>query len=95
MDWGSAFARFHARSFGEAVLPVLRTNIGESARAFVTSNGGAAYLPASIVENSRPRLYAVPKAPEYSRKLCAAYRGNSDKLSLIESVLDVFDGLQA
>jgi DNA-binding transcriptional LysR family regulator len=95
MDWGSAFARFHARSFGEAVVPVLRTNISESAKAFVTSNGGAAYLPASVVENTRPLLYPVPEAPEYTRKLCAAYRSNSDKLSLIESVLDVFEGLEA
>lgn len=94
MDWGSAFARFHARSFGEAVAPALRTNIGESARAFVASRGGAAYLPASSAEESKPKLYPVPEAPEYSRKLYAAYRSNSDKLALIESVLDVFEGLQ-
>ena len=30
-----AFARFHAKRFGEAVLPVLRTNLSESAREFV------------------------------------------------------------
>lgn len=94
MDWGSAFARFHARSFGESVVPVLRTNISESAQAFVVGNGGAAYLPSSAVESARPRLYAVPEAPEYTRKLCAAYRSNSDRLTLIESVLDVFEGLE-
>ena len=91
MDWGSAFARFHTRSFGDGVVPVLRTNISESARAFVAANGGAAYLSPSAVENEKPRLYPVPEAPEYTRKLCAAYRSNSDKLALIESVLDATD----
>ena len=95
VDWGSAFARFHARSFGEAVAPALRTNISESARAFVAgSRGGAAYLPDSAAEESTPKLYPVAEAPEYTRKLCAAYRSNSDKLGLIESVLDVFEGLR-
>lgn len=94
MDWGSAFARFHARSFGDGVVSVLRTNISESARAFVTANGGAAYLPPSAVEGETPRLFPVAEAPEYTRKLCAAYRGNSDKLALIESVLDVFEGIE-
>ena len=94
VDWGSAFARFHAKRFGETVLPVLRTNISESARDFITGNGGAAYLPPSMVENRKPVLYPVEDAPEYTRALCAAYRSNSDKLALIESVLDVFQGLE-
>lgn len=94
VDWGSAFARFHAKRFGESVVPVLRTNLSESAREFVAANGGAAYLPPSLVDARKPALYAVPKAPEYSRTLCAAYRSNSDKLTLIESVLDVFEGLE-
>lgn len=94
MDWGSAFARFHARSFGDGVMPVLRTNISESARAFVVASGGAAYLAPSAVDSEKPRLYPVPEAPEYTRKLCAAYRSNSDKLALIESVLDVFEGIE-
>ncbi|MDJ0878823.1 MAG: LysR family transcriptional regulator, partial [Halieaceae bacterium] len=55
VDWGSAFARFHAKCFGEGVVPSLRTNISESARAFIASNGGAAYLPASLAEAGRPR----------------------------------------
>jgi len=94
MDWGNAFGRFHAKRFGDAVLPVLRTNISESARGFVAGNGGAAYLLSSAAEASRPTLYPVANAPEYRRSLCAAYRGNSDKLTLIEAVLDVFDGVE-
>ncbi|MEE4661015.1 MAG: LysR family transcriptional regulator [Halieaceae bacterium] len=94
MDWGNAFGRFHAKRFGDAVLPVLRTNISESARGFVAGSGGAAYLLSSAAEASRPTLYPVADAPEYRRSLCAAYRGNSDKLTLIEAVLDVFDGVE-
>ncbi len=94
VDWGSAFARFHAKRFGEALLPVLRTDLSESAREFILGNGGAAYLPPSMVEGRKPALYPVAGAPEYSRTLCAAYRSNSDRLALIESVLDVFEGLE-
>ena len=91
MDWGSAFARFHAKRFGENVTPVLRTNISESAGAFIRNNGGAAYLPSSIANLSK--LHRVEQAPSYERKLHAAYRSNTEKLSLIESALDVFEGL--
>ncbi len=94
VDWGSAFGRFHAKRLGEAVLPVLRTNIGESAAQFVRDNGGAAYLPATLQRLPGARLHKVDDAPEFSRKLHAAYRTNSDRLSLIESVLDIFEGLE-
>ena len=94
VDWGSAFARFHAKRFGETVLPALRTNIGESASAFIRSNGGAAYLPDSIACLHARKLHLVGGAPDYSRKLHAAFRSSSDKLALIESVLDVFEGLE-
>ncbi|MEP5766067.1 MAG: LysR family transcriptional regulator [Halieaceae bacterium] len=94
VDWGSAFARFHAKRFGELVLPTLRTNIGESASDFIRANGGAAYLPASLVDAGKASLYPVADAPQYTRQLHAAYRSNSDRLALIESVLDVFEGLE-
>jgi DNA-binding transcriptional LysR family regulator len=94
VDWGSAFGRFHTRRVGETVLPVLRTNIGESAAQFLRDNGGAAYLPATLLGLPGVRLHKVDKAPEFSRKLHAAYRSNSDRLPLIESVLDVFEGLE-
>ncbi len=55
-DWGSAFARFHAKRFGERVTPVLRTNIGQSAREFIIENGGAAYLPPTLVKSTRKRF---------------------------------------
>lgn len=94
VDWGSAFARFHAKRFGETVLPILRTNIGESATEFVRDNGGAAYLPATLVQDHKGKLYRIDDAPVYKRKLHAAYRSSSDRLPLIESVLDVFEGLE-
>jgi DNA-binding transcriptional LysR family regulator len=93
VDWGSAFTRFHARRFGENVVPVLRTNISESAGDFISSNGGSAYLPESIARRSR-KLHPVADAPTFSRKLHAAYRSNSEKLPLIETVLEVFGALE-
>ncbi len=94
VDWGSAFARFHAKRFGESVVPVLRTNLGESAAQFIVDNGGAAYLPPTLVRGFRSKLHRVGDAPEYSRALHAAYRSNSDRLALIEAVLNEFDGLE-
>ena len=94
VDWGSAFARFHAKHFGDTVLPVLRTNIGESATEFIRASGGAAYLPAILVQAHKRKLHLVKDAPVYTRKLHAAYRSNSDRLPLIEAVLDSFEGLE-
>jgi DNA-binding transcriptional LysR family regulator len=93
IDWGSAFARFHAKRFGEGVLPVLRTNVAESAVRFILENGGAAYMTGTLAGAGKRRLYRVDEAPEYTRKLHAAYRSASDRSSLIEAVLDVFEGL--
>ena len=94
IDWGSAFARFHSKCFGEVVLPVLRTNVAESAVRFILENGGAAYMPVALAESGRRRLYRVDDAPVYTRKLHASYRLASDRLPLIEAVLDVFEGLK-
>ena len=94
VDWGSAFARFHAMRFGDEITPVLRTNIGQSAREFIVEHGGAAYLPETLVKTTRKKLYRVTDAPVYTRQIHAAYRENSDKIDLIESVLDSFDGLK-
>jgi DNA-binding transcriptional LysR family regulator len=94
IDWGGAFARFHAKRFGEVVLPVLRTNVAESAAGFIFENGGAAYMPKTLAESGKRRLYLVDEAPVYTRKLHATYRLASDRLSLIEAVLDVFIGLK-
>lgn len=94
VDWGSAFARFHAKRFGEALAPVLRTNIGESACAFIRQCGGAAYLPPTVVRGHTRSLHLVADAPVFTRTVNAAYRSNSDRLELIEAVLDSFDGLK-
>jgi DNA-binding transcriptional LysR family regulator len=93
VDWGTAFTRFHAKQFGENVAPVLRTNISESAGDFIRSNGGSAYLPESIARRGR-KLHRVAGAPAFSRKLHAAYRLNSEKMELIEAVLEVFGALE-
>ena len=93
VDWGSAFARFHSQRFGEHVVPVLRTNISESARDFIRA-GGAAYLPQSLAEGAKPTLHPVNDSPVFNRKVHAIYRSNSDKLALIETVLESFASIE-
>jgi DNA-binding transcriptional LysR family regulator len=94
VDWGSAFARFHAKRFGDSLAPMLRTNIGESACAFVRKCGGAAYLPPTFVRGYARSLHQVTDAPVFTRSVQAAYRSNSDRLELIEALLDSFEGLE-
>jgi DNA-binding transcriptional LysR family regulator len=94
VDWGSAFARFHARRFGEELAPMLRTNIGESACSFVRKCGGAAYLHSTLVRPYTRSLHPVADAPVFTRTIHAAYRSNSDRVELIETVLDSFEGLE-
>jgi len=94
VDWGSAFARFHAKRFGESLAPMLRTNIGESACALIQKCPGAAYLPPTLVRGHTRSLHLVADAPVFTRTIHAAYRLNSDRLELIEAVLDSFEGLE-
>lgn len=92
VDWGGAFARFHARQFGEISAPALRTNMGDVACDFIRK-GGAAYLPATLAGPHRS-LHVVADAPVFSRSLQAAWRGGSDRLPMIDEMLDQFEGIE-
>lgn len=88
VDWGTAFAMFHARRFGDTPPASLHTNMASVAIAYLQQHAASAYLPASLLQLESPRqLAAVKNAPSFSRELYMVYRGNSDKRELIESLL--------
>lgn len=94
VDWGTSFQIQHAQEFKGARPPVLQTNTGRIALECILSNGGAAYLPASLI---RPylndgQLYIVPHAPVISRTVYASFHASSGREELIERVIDQISG---
>jgi DNA-binding transcriptional LysR family regulator len=88
MDWGEGFARFHARQFGEQLVPALRTNMPELATDYLVDRGGASYLPSGMRKVlSKRGVYPVRDAPQFSRELSVVYRGNTEQREMIEKIL--------
>ncbi|WP_430459741.1 LysR substrate-binding domain-containing protein [Thalassolituus sp. LLYu03] len=90
VDWGTSFQIQHAQEFKGARPPVLQTNTGRIALDCILSNGGAAYLPASLI---RPyvdsgRLHIVPGAPVIGRTVFASFHAGSGREELIGQVID-------
>lgn len=95
LDWGGSFARFHARHYGDAVLPRLRTNMRDVATAYIAGNGGACFLPASLKTTlAESGLAPVRGAPVFSRPLNIAYHSGSPQRELIESVARRLSGVK-
>jgi len=90
IDWGRAFAMFHARRFSEPVQSAMRTNSDAIALDFILESGGAAYFPKNR-EGSlmKQGLMPVTDAPVFKRLIKAVYRVNSERIDLIKKVLDV------
>lgn len=95
LDWGGGFARFHSRIFGDQPVPVLRSNMNDSAIDYLAARGGACFLPASLEKLlARGGLWPVNGAPDFSRQLNVAYRSGSAQRQLIELVAEYFTGVQ-
>ncbi|MEQ8516212.1 MAG: LysR substrate-binding domain-containing protein, partial [Chromatocurvus sp.] len=95
LDWGAAFARFHARRFGEHPVTRLQTNMIQVASDYLAHNGGACYLPESqrrkLVESG---LHPVPDAPEFERQLHMAWHASAAQRDVLEGIADGFAGLR-
>jgi DNA-binding transcriptional LysR family regulator len=89
VDWGTAFARNHARLFPDLPAPALHMNLGLLARRYLDHSDGAAYLPEqmlSTVHGGR-RLYRVKSAPQIERPVFAVFRTSSDRKETIREAL--------
>jgi LysR family transcriptional regulator, flagellar master operon regulator len=89
VDWGTAFARNHARLFPDLPAPALHINLGLLARRYLDNCDGAAYLPEqmlSVTHGSR-RLYRVKSAPQIERPAFAVFRTGSDRKDAIRQAL--------
>jgi DNA-binding transcriptional LysR family regulator len=89
VDWGTAFARNHARLFPELPAPALHMNLGLLARRYLDRCEGAAYLPEQMVSTAHGsrRLYRVKSAPQIERTAFAVFRTGSDRKDTIRQAL--------
>ncbi len=92
VDWGSAFANFHAKKFGEGLVSSLHVNLSSIAINIIGSKGGAAYLPISTVD-ALETLYHVPEAPSFKRPIYACYLEGNERVDLIRKVVAFLDGI--
>jgi LysR family transcriptional regulator, flagellar master operon regulator len=86
VDWGAAFALFHARRFGSRDSR-LYTNLAGVALDCLLAADGCAYLPESLLGEANPGLHRVDGAPEFSRPLYLAYRVENEYAHSIQRLL--------
>jgi len=92
VDWGTSFALFHAKRFGEIPPAVLRVNLAAIAVSYLSAEAGSAYLPQSLLPET-PFLHQVKAAPSFSRPIYATYREGSDNPALISQVIELLQGI--
>ena len=101
VDWGSAFDVQHARCFPELSAPKLRTGSARIALELIQQNGGAAYLPQTMVHSllANHSLHLIAEAPVMQRELFAvslpkaAQRGQISQIVL--QLRDLLAGITA
>jgi LysR family transcriptional regulator, flagellar master operon regulator len=92
VDWGVSFAMIHARQYPDMPPPRLRAEVGRIALSFLSSSGGAAYLPEAMVsEYLGSSLFRVSDAPVVYKDVYALYSQASNKREVIETALNWFD----
>ena len=92
VDWGTSFKIQHAKHFPSIPSPSLHMSMGRNALACLLACGGSAYLAKTMVTNLLEDnvLFSVSDAPVIKRPCYAIYRTGTDKLALIDEVLNRF-----
>lgn len=93
VDWGTAFKTQHGQLFVGAPAAVLQTNTGRMALDFLLTNGGAAFLPKSLLTPylDLGQLHLVPGSPCISRTAYASYITESER---VESFLKIINAIK-
>lgn len=92
VDWGLAHALNHRRLFPDAPEPHVRLANAGMALHHLTTLGGTAYLPESLVQEKlqNGELYLVEDAPIIELTVYAVYPVRSNRSQLIREVLSLF-----
>jgi len=89
VDWGTHFASLHEDYFPQRPIAAVRVNVGSIALGLIENCGGAAYLPASLVNDKlkQGKLHRVENAPEIALKAYAIFHLHGEHRNLIEQLL--------
>ena len=92
VDWGLSHALQHRRLFPDAPEPWTRLAGGAMALSYITSLGGAAYLPEAMIEKAikDQQVFLVDDAPLIEHRVYAVYTVRSGRKELIDEVLSYF-----
>ncbi len=86
VDWGTAFASFHAERIGDRLKPSLHANMASIALAVIVAEGGSAYLPQSLVQG-RQDIYEVEGAPVFKRPIFACFRRENVNVEVLRELV--------
>ncbi|SRR5690625_8493 len=92
VDWGAAFALFHARRFGSRESRI-QTNQASVALDYLQAGDACAYLPESVLGDASFGLHRVDGAPTFSRPLHLAYRVENEHAQGIQQLLPLLTTL--
>lgn len=92
VDWGTSFAMFHAKRFGEVPPAVLQVNLASIAISYLRENPGSAYLPQSFLEEL-PYLHQVKGTPAFNRPIHATFREGNEQPELVRRVIELLRGV--
>ena len=93
VDWGTAFAGFHARKLGDRLIPSLHVNLISIAQTVIEGEGGSAYLPRSVAERSET-LQVVSDAPVFKRPIYACYRQLNVNVEVIRNLVKLLKDIR-
>lgn len=93
VDWGTAFGGFHARRIGEKLKTTLHANMASIAQSVIDAEGGSAYLPQTMAEQS-DTLEVVTDAPRFKRSIYACYRETNLNIKAIREVTKMIKTIQ-
>ena len=96
VDWGTSFSHEHARRFMDMPIPAMRAGLGTIGYSILVQRGGAAFLPASLVEKDleSKRLYRVQEAPVFQRPVYALYQTSSVREKTILKAVSLLSSTQ-
>ncbi|WP_299018056.1 HTH-type transcriptional regulator HdfR [uncultured Photobacterium sp.] len=91
LDWGTRFSVEHGRISELQKTPVMHTHSSRMALEYLLSNRAVGYLPSPVVAQSVDEgvLHTVSGAPVMEQSLYLVWREDSDRLSLLETMLAV------
>lgn len=92
VDWGTSFNIQHGQYMRQAGAPTMYTSTGRIALDFLLHNGGAAFLPATLVQPyiDQNLLHRVTNAPKVSRDVFTAFHIGSEKQDQLKEIISLF-----